>query len=350
MRTQLPVLSFLSLPLLLLPLPWHLRARNIATLTIFTALFITNLTHGVNSIVWAGSIVTKVPVWCDITTKLGLGVQVALPAASMCITKHLESVASIRQTIQTASDKRRRKIFEFFWCGVFPCIIMALHYVVQGHRFDIAEDFGCMATVYYSIPALFIIYIPPLALSLASLVYAAIAFVWFMKRRAQFAEHLASNSSGLTTGRYFRLMALAVTEIVFGTAIGCYILGVTVQDAHFRPWDNWANVHSDFGRIDQLPRVLLPEFFWNRLLITWYTPVIGSVLFFIFFGFGQDAIADYRRLYTWIQINVFRIPPKPSNASVLPSFHSAPIQLKRLSTDTYPETDRASMPSTHSKY
>lgn len=50
MRIQLPILSFLSLPLLLLPLPWHLRARNIATLTIFTALFITNLTHGVNSV------------------------------------------------------------------------------------------------------------------------------------------------------------------------------------------------------------------------------------------------------------------------------------------------------------
>lgn len=50
MRTQLPVLSFLSLPLLILPLPWHLRARNIATLTIITSLFFTNLIHGINSV------------------------------------------------------------------------------------------------------------------------------------------------------------------------------------------------------------------------------------------------------------------------------------------------------------
>ncbi|KAG9005256.1 hypothetical protein FRB90_010471, partial [Tulasnella sp. 427] len=167
-----------------------------------------------------GSVVTKIPVWCDITTKLAIGIQVALPGASMCITKHLECVASVRQSIQTAADKRRRQIFELFFCAVFPCIIMALHYVVQGHRFDIAEDMGCMATIYYSVPALIIIYIPPLILSFASLVYAAIAFVWFMKRRSQFAQHLQSNSTGLTTGRYFRLMALAVTEILIGSSLG----------------------------------------------------------------------------------------------------------------------------------
>lgn len=61
--------------------------------------------------------------------------------------------------MQTAADKRRRKIFEFCLCVVLPCIIMALHYIVQvrgqhplltplmltstppsqGHRFDIGE-------------------------------------------------------------------------------------------------------------------------------------------------------------------------------------------------------------------
>ncbi|KAG9046238.1 hypothetical protein FS837_004799 [Tulasnella sp. UAMH 9824] len=283
-------------------------------------------------IVWAGSVVTKIPVWCDITTKLAMGVQVAMPAASMCITKHLECVASVRQTIQTASDKRRRQIFEFFFCAVFPCIIMALHYVVQGHRFDIAEDFGCMGTIYYSVPALLIIYIPPLVFSFASLVYASIAFVWFMKRRAQFAEHLQTNNTGLTTGRYFRLMALAVTEIVIGSSLGSYILGVTIQDSHFRDWDNWANVHSDFGRIAQIPRVLVPDFFWNRLLITWYIPVVGSVLFFIFFGFGQDAMTEYRRMLNWVRVTIFRRPLKASNESVLPTF-SAPPRVARVQFD-----------------
>lgn len=54
----------------------------------------------------------------------------------------------------------------------------------------------------------------------------AMAFYWFMKRRAQFAEHLQTSNTGLTTGRYFRLMALAVTEILLGNGIGAYILGM----------------------------------------------------------------------------------------------------------------------------
>lgn len=50
-----------------------------------------------------------------------------------------------------------------------------------------------------------------------------------MKRRAQFAEHLRSNNSGLTTGRYMRLMAMAVTEIVVGSGLGSYILGMSAS-------------------------------------------------------------------------------------------------------------------------
>ncbi|KAG8908966.1 hypothetical protein FRB99_000069 [Tulasnella sp. 403] len=329
MRIQIPILSFLTIPLLLLPLPWHLRARNVATLTIITCLFFSNLIHGVNSIVWSGSVVVKAVVWCDITTKFTIGVQVALPAASLCITKHLECVASIRQTMQTADDKRRRQIFEFCLCCVFPCIIMALHYVVQGHRFDIAEDFGCMPTTFMSWPAVVIVYLPPMILATCSLIYAVIAFVWFIKRRAQFAEHLRSNNSGLTTGRYLRLMAMAVTEILVGTGLGTYVFALSMSDTLFRTWDNWAHVHSNFSRIAQYPRVLMPEYSWDRFLITWYIIPIGSVTFFIFLGSGQDAMSDYRRLIRYIRVHVLKQTVKPNNDSVLPTF-SAPQRTARV--------------------
>lgn len=95
---------------------------------------------------------------------------------------------------------------------------------------------------------------------------------------------------------------------------------VTIQDSHFRVWDNWADVHSNFGRIAQFPRVLTPEFYWNRVEITWYSPTLGCVLFFVFFGFGQDAMTEYRHVYAWIRVNIFRRSPRPSNDSVLPTF------------------------------
>ncbi|KAG8857217.1 hypothetical protein FRB96_005892 [Tulasnella sp. 330] len=338
MRIQLPIMSFLVLPLLLLPLHAQWRTRNIPTITIVVALFFTNLTRGVNTIVWAGSVVPKLRVWCDITTKFIIGVQVAIPAASLCITKHLESIASLRQTIETAQDKRRRKIFEICMCGVLPCIIMALHYVVQGHRFDIAEDFGCIATVYISWPAILIVYIPPLALGFASFIYATLAFYWFIKRRDQFTQHLRSNSTGLSTSRYARLMALAVTQVIVETGLGGYIIITSLKGEPLRIWDNWADVHSDFSRISQFPEVVFPDSFWNQLLLTWYLPLLCSLDFFIFFGLGQEAMGEYSRAITWIRIHVFRQTVKASK-NVLPTW-SAPQRAPRVQTD---DLDMASM-------
>ncbi|KAG9012862.1 hypothetical protein FRB94_005008 [Tulasnella sp. JGI-2019a] len=331
MRTEIPVLSFLVLPLLLLPLHTQWRTRNIATLTIILNLFFTNLIRGVNTIVWSGSVVPKLLVWCDITTKFSIGAQVAIPAASFCITKHLENIASLRQTIETTKDRRRRKIFEICLCGVLPCVIMALHYVVQGHRFDIAEDFGCIANIYISWPAIVVLYVPPLVLALGSLVYATLAFYWFMKRRNQFAEHLRSSNSGLTSSRYFRLMAMAVTEIVIETGLAGYLFSLQFQAIYLRDWDNWADVHSNFSRIAQFPTVLLPDYYWNRLVLNYYIGPICALDFFIFFGLGQEAMKEYGHMITWLRIHVLREKIKHSE-SVLPTW-SAPQRMARVHLD-----------------
>lgn len=47
-----------------------------------------------------------------------------------------------------------------------------LDYVVQGHRFDIVEDFGCRPTIYVSIAAICIIWVPPIAVALLTVGYA----------------------------------------------------------------------------------------------------------------------------------------------------------------------------------
>ena len=46
-----------------------------------------------------------------------------------------------------------------------------LDYIVQGHRFDILEDVGCWPTIYLSIPAIPLVYIWPLIISLISVPY-----------------------------------------------------------------------------------------------------------------------------------------------------------------------------------
>ena len=66
MYPEIPVLSFISAALTLVPLIWYLRARNIAAVAIGVWLSITNVIYAVDALVWAGDTDIKVSVWCDI--------------------------------------------------------------------------------------------------------------------------------------------------------------------------------------------------------------------------------------------------------------------------------------------
>ena len=66
MHAELSVGAFIATVLVLVPLPWHWRARNVATLSMIVWLFVSNVIYGVNSIIWAGSVSNSAPVWCDV--------------------------------------------------------------------------------------------------------------------------------------------------------------------------------------------------------------------------------------------------------------------------------------------
>ena len=66
----LPVGAFLAAFLILIPVFWHWRARNIPTLSLIAWLFILNVAYGVNSLVWSNDVWDKAPLWCDICEHL----------------------------------------------------------------------------------------------------------------------------------------------------------------------------------------------------------------------------------------------------------------------------------------
>ncbi|KAJ8589294.1 fungal pheromone STE3G-protein-coupled receptor, partial [Rhizopogon salebrosus TDB-379] len=102
-----PVLSFLGACLLLIPLPWHFQAFNSGTCLymIWTALGLLNLS--INSIVWRSTAINYAPVWCDISSRLIIGVAVAIPAASLCINRRLYKIATIANVTTTRAHRRR---------------------------------------------------------------------------------------------------------------------------------------------------------------------------------------------------------------------------------------------------
>jgi hypothetical protein len=70
MHYELPIGAFVASFLVLVPLPWHWRARNVPTLSLIAWLFISNMTYAINAVIWADSIDIVAKVWCDIGEQL----------------------------------------------------------------------------------------------------------------------------------------------------------------------------------------------------------------------------------------------------------------------------------------
>ncbi|KAF7326986.1 STE3-domain-containing protein [Mycena sanguinolenta] len=332
MHPEFAPIAFLSAFSLALPLPWHWRAGNVATLSIMFWLFVTNIIYAIDALIWGNNVDIVATVWCDISTKLIVGSNIALPAACLCVCIHLESVASVRQARTSISDKRRRQLYELLACFVVPLVFMILHYIVQGHRFDIIEEYGCRPTTYFSIPSIFLMTVPPMLLSIASLVVGGLALRHFIVRRMSFAAHLDASHSALTTSRYLRLMLMAMLEMIWSLAVTTYTLWFTTIGIPLRPYSSWAEVHSNFSRIDTYPTIFIPDIVLRTYYFLWWLVPISTIAFVAMFAFGRDAMEEYKKCFLLIRRVIFRGPasgtPKKSfdkkGAMELPSYESSP--------------------------
>lgn len=68
------------------------------------------------------------------------------------------------------------RVDDFVCVSVCVCLAQSTNdsvvYIVQGHRFDIIEEYGCRPATYVSLPAIFLLWVPPLILAFMTTVFA----------------------------------------------------------------------------------------------------------------------------------------------------------------------------------
>ncbi len=100
-------------------------------------------------------------------------------------------------------------------------------------------------------------------------------------------------------------MAMSVTQIAWGMSFTTLALWSNVSPG-LRPWNNWADVHSDWLRIDQYT---LDEFypsFIQQMMVLWWSVPATALIFFVYFGFGEESRKDYKYIVDWVMKTVFR--------------------------------------------
>ncbi|KAF8218915.1 pheromone receptor [Tricholoma matsutake] len=314
-----PIFAFLGFILSLIPLPWHFQAWNSGTCFYMMWASLACLNQFVNSIVWRGNILNPAPIWCDISIRIMMGASVGLPASSLCIQRRLYQITSVRTVRISPEQKRRAVLIDSALCLLFPILFVALQYVVQGHRFNILEDVGCYPALYNTLLTYFISGMWPIIMGAVSAIYGILSLRSFLQRRTEFSQFMSSNRS-FTVGRYFRLMALAATEVLFTTPQAIFMMWLNATATPVGPWRSWADTHFAFSRVEQIPAILWRE---NHLLALafelsrWVAPFC-ALIFFIFFGFADEARKNYRKAF-WYFAKPLGFQPSATHCHPVPS-------------------------------
>ncbi|KAI5119268.1 hypothetical protein M0805_007270 [Coniferiporia weirii] len=306
-----PIFVFISFILVLIPLPWHLQAWNVGTCAYMIWTAIACLNQFINSIVWRESVINFAPVWCDISSRIIIATSVAIPAASLTITRRLYKISRVQSVMASPKEKRAEMAIDLSLVVGLPVLVMILFYFVQGHRFNIFEQIGCFPATFNTPPAYPLVWMWPLLLGSISSVYCFLTISSFLRRRREMSQFLNSNSQ-ITLSRYFRLMALAMMDTVLTIPLAIFAIWLNAVESEIQPWRGLADAHFDFSRVEQVSSVVWHLSKWTTLsfgLDRWFI-VFCAAVFFAFFGFAEESRKNYMKVY-WIIASRFGYTPKP---------------------------------------
>ncbi|KAH8092655.1 STE3-domain-containing protein [Cristinia sonorae] len=287
--------SLLSFILCYIPLAWHFEAWNVGCVLYIFWIGTGCLFQFINYIVWFDNAVNVAPVWCDISIRFLFIARLGIVASGLIIARRLCKITTGTTTRGSRRDKMRSVSIDLAIGLGFPLAQLIIFWFIQGHRFDIYEGVGCRPAIPVTWVFMVLSACWPVALGLVSCYYSVRTLIAFTKRRREFSELLSSNSN-LTYNRYFRLMALAVIEIVVTVPLGIWLLVSTPISYEYK---GLADLHDGFSRVRQFPLkawILIPGARQTFESDAWIFIALG-LLFFINFGFAEEARRNYRKAY-----------------------------------------------------
>ncbi|KAG9079631.1 a-factor receptor [Ceratobasidium sp. 370] len=131
--------------------------------------------------------------------------------------------------------------------------------------------------------------------------------------------------------RYFRLMALAATEMACCLPLSFYFLFSDLQIEGVEPWVSWEYTYRELRIVNSTPFELLQEWPDVRAVIDlnrWLVPGCAFV-FFLYFGLSSEATEEYKQAFWGVAgLLGIKLPSKPqtSAGSELPAAIQQPTK------------------------
>ncbi|KAH9039138.1 STE3-domain-containing protein [Lactarius pseudohatsudake] len=278
--------SFVGFLLCAIPLYGMLEAWNIGTCLYIAWAGLGCLNFFINSVIWNSSVANVAPVWCDISTRFIVGLQVGLPTALLVINRRLFKIVSSTSVFKAPAEKRRALFVDLAIGLGIPLIQMPLQLVVEGHRFDIFEDIGCFQNT-YNVPLAFLWCTPGPSSSALFLPYTVPSqYVYFGKALNGSKKHKART-----------------TQLLFTLPFSLFNLYINAHVIPVQQWISWEDTHFNYSHVTQFPSGQWRADLLHSMGIeaTRWTVIPCAFLFFAFFGFAEEARKHYRLAYSSVR-------------------------------------------------
>ncbi|KAG8748804.1 a-factor receptor [Serendipita sp. 396] len=296
-----PILCIFSAIFALIPLATHWMAGNIGAVSLALWIIGGNVMAAVNTIVWRGNLRNPHPVWGDICQAYFSVMNFAISAATLYIQFHLWKVARNKRLLVSVAERRRQKIWGICWCYGIPVLFVVLHYIVQGHRYDVAEDLGPMPTTYLTPVAFAVYYIWDPIMCLISIGFSLHTYWIIIRHRKQMAKVFVSSKKN-SEKRYYRLLAMSLMLTLLHLPLVLWVVIYNATVATVYPWISWEDTHSNYMRISYISRTMAESFtnFVTISSISYWAVTLCGFTFFLFFGTGTEARRQYWAALTWV--------------------------------------------------
>ncbi|CAG7853423.1 Pheromone B alpha 3 receptor [Serendipita indica DSM 11827] len=256
----------------------------------------------VNTIVWHGSIENRYPIWGDIATAWLAVYSFAVSCCAFCIQYRLWSIARTRRVFFTHKEKKRQNYVTYFICYGAPLIFKVVHYVNQGHRYDLYEDLGPHQTNYNTPVALATYFVFDQIVCIIATIFSFMTVICILKHRKEF-NAVISSSVKINRSRYFQLLSLAAVTVSIHLPFTLWMYVNDIVGYPIHPWISWEDTHSNWMRIAYITRFMLSISPGEKVALSisyWTLPLCG-ILYFLLFGFGEEAMMQYNAVFDAIR-------------------------------------------------
>lgn len=273
-----------------------MRSWNVGTVSYMLWVGVGCLLYAINAIVWRNHVDNVSTFWAYFSTRTIQAAAMGVLVSSLTINRRLYQISKV-STVTVSPDERRRHIItDVALCTILPIIWVVLQYVNSCNRYDIYEEIGPINVGRVTIVWVFTQGLPPVIISAISAVYCALSIYQFNQRRAQFAEMLSAQS-GLSANRYFRIMGLAGVELIAGLVASIVRMADVIRYAGIQPYISWDHIHNNYNDIDKFR-----SFYWRsvngvQMEYSRWSFVMGAIIFFLFFGFAEEARKNYSQAF-----------------------------------------------------